>query len=88
MNFDFLLLLLTFITVQIFFHQNNKAMKQQPDKGIKNTPSQPQPDTPQPGKAPATPGQQSPNKHDIPDDVPEREIKHTPANPQDKKRNK
>lgn len=88
MNFDFFLLLLTFITVQIFFHQNIKAMKQQPDKGNKNNPSQQQPGTEQPDKKPATPGQQSPNKQDIPDDVPEREIKHTPANPQDGKQGK
>jgi len=61
-------------------------MEQQPDKGTQNNPSQQQPgkgQTPEKGPNP-TPEQQSPDKQDIPDEIPEREIKHTPANPQDR----
>ncbi|GAA0533032.1 hypothetical protein [Chitinophaga japonensis] len=38
-----------------------------------------------PGKD-SNPSQQSPDKREIPDEIPEREIKRTPANPQDRKK--
>ena len=60
-------------------------MKQHQDKDVHKHPQQ-EPGKPQmPAKDDdqKNPSQQSPDKKDIPDEIPEREIKRTPANPQD-----
>ncbi len=65
-------------------------MKQHQDKDGKR-PTQKQPGKQQmPAKDDdkKNPSQQTPDKQDIPDEVPEREIKRTPANPQNKKQGK
>ena len=61
-------------------------MKPRQDKGDKNKKANPQvpPEIKHPpGKQERQPSEQSPDKREIPDEIPEREIKRTPANPQD-----
>lgn len=60
-------------------------MKQRQDKGDKkNNPKVPPEIKHPPGKQEQRqPSEQSPDRRDIPDEIPEREIKRTPANPQD-----
>ncbi|WP_298740196.1 hypothetical protein [uncultured Chitinophaga sp.] len=62
-------------------------MKPRQDKGDKKgNPKVPPEIKHPPGKQGESPSEQSPDKRDIPDEIPEREIKRKPADPQDRKK--
>lgn len=60
-----------------------KPKQDKGDKNKKNNPKVPPEIKHPPGKQEQQPSEQSPDKREIPDEIPEREIKRTPANPQD-----
>lgn len=85
MNFVFITVLRTIFHCKYSFTNKFKAMKPREGKGDKkNNPRVPPEIKHPPGKQERQPSEQSPDKRDIPDEIPEREIKRTPANPQDK----
>lgn len=62
-------------------------MKPRQDKGDKKSnPKVPPEIKHPPGKQERQLSEQSPDKRDIPDEIPEREIKRKPADPQDRKK--